>query len=215
MPETEPEISPLALSILQLLDERPMHPYELAATMRDRHQDEFIRLNFGSLYHTVDLLERNGWIVSAEREREGGRPERTVYRLTRPGREVLVRVVGDILSHPRREYPHFAAGLMFMHHLDAADAASHLAGRALALKATSEKLSRIMAELRAEGVSRLALVELEHKIAMLDAERKWVGNLEREIKDGRLEWKVGSDRDLHRFSRSVERLRRRHGSRAH
>jgi DNA-binding PadR family transcriptional regulator len=208
MPEPESEISPLALSILQLLDERPMHPYELASTMRDRHQDEFIRLNFGSLYHTVDLLERNGWIVSSEKEREGGRPERTVYRLTKSGREVLVRVVGDVLAHPRREYPHFAAGLMFMHHLGAAEAASHLANRAVALKATTEKLHRIMADLRAAGVSRLALIELEHKIAMLDAERKWVGNLEREIKDGRLEWKVGSDPDF-------ERLRRKHGSRTH
>src|SRR5256885_16871039 len=114
--EAEPsvDVSPLALSILQLLDERPMHPYELAATMRDRHQDEFIRLNFGSLYHTVDVLERNGWIIPAEREKEGNRPERTIYRLTPTGREVLVGVVGDILAQPRREYPHFAAGLVVM-----------------------------------------------------------------------------------------------------
>jgi len=208
MSETEPEISPLALSILQLLDERPMHPYELASTMRNRHQDEFIRLNFGSLYHTVESLERNGWIVPAEREREGGRPERTIYRLTKTGREVLVRVVGDILAHPRHEYPHFAAGLMFMHHLGAAEAASHLANRALGLKATTEKLSRIVAELRAEGLSRLALIELEHKIAMLDSERRWVSNLEREIREGKLEWRVGNDPDL-------VALRRRHGSRTH
>src|SRR5205807_6013044 len=116
------DVSPLALSILELLSERPMHPYELAATMRSRHHDEFIRLNFGSLYHTVEVLERNGWIVSAEREKEGGRPERTIYRLTDSGREVLVGVVSDILARPRREYPHFAAGLMFMHHLNASDA---------------------------------------------------------------------------------------------
>src|SRR6184192_3789470 len=74
------QISALALSILELLDERPMHPYELASTMRERHQDEFIRLNFGSLYHTVDMLERNGWILPLEREKEGRRPERTIYR---------------------------------------------------------------------------------------------------------------------------------------
>src|SRR2546423_9034798 len=139
--EAEPsvDVSPLALSILQLLDERPMHPYELASTMRDRHQDEFIRLNFGSLYHTVDVLERNGWIVPAEREKEGGRPERTVYKLTKPGRDVLVKVVGDILAQPRREYPHFAAGLMFMQHLGASEGGRQLAGRAVALKAAHEK----------------------------------------------------------------------------
>jgi DNA-binding PadR family transcriptional regulator len=208
MPEDLASPTALGLSILQLLDERPMHPYELASTMRARHLDEFIRLNFGSLYHTVDSLEANGWIIPAEREREGGRPERTVYRLTKTGRDVLVRVVSDILAHPRREYPEFAVGLMFMHHLGAEVAASHLASRSVALQATIEKLTGIMAEVRGSGVTRLALIELEHKIAMLEAERNWVRNLEREIKRGKLEWRVGSDPDL-------RRLRRRHGSRAH
>ena len=208
MPEPSIEVSPLALSILQLLDERPMHPYELAATMRERHQDEFIRLNFGSLYHTVDGLERNGWIVSAEREKEGRRPERTIYRLTDSGREVLVRVVGDILAQPRREYPHFAAGLMFMHHLDAGHATAHLQARATALAATVAKLSRILEELQSHGLQRLALIELEHKIAMLEAERKWVLRIADEIKDGRLEWSTGQVHD-------VEVLRRRHGTGAH
>jgi DNA-binding PadR family transcriptional regulator len=67
-PELDPEVlSPLALSILELLDEHPMHPYEMASKMRLRHHDEFIRLNFGTLYHTVDVLERSGWIVPVEK----------------------------------------------------------------------------------------------------------------------------------------------------
>jgi DNA-binding PadR family transcriptional regulator len=60
MSDVAPDVSPLALSVLELLDERPMHPYELAATMRERHHDMFIRLNFGTLYHTVEMLERTG-----------------------------------------------------------------------------------------------------------------------------------------------------------
>jgi len=207
MPD-ESEISPLALSILELLDERPMHPYELASTMRDRHQDEFIRLNFGSLYHTVEVLERSGWIVPSEREKEGRRPERTVYRLTDSGRDMLVRVISDILSQPRREYQHFSAGLMFMHHLTAHQAADHLRSRAVALQAKHEKLSGILSELHANGLRRLALIELEHKIAMLDAERKWVTDLEKEILDGRLEWKAG-------MASGTEGLRRRHVSSTH
>lgn len=208
MADTAGDVSPLALSILELLDERPMHPYELASTMRERHQDEFIRLNFGSLYHTVDVLERNGWILPAEREKEGRRPERTVYSLTPAGRQLLVKVVGDILAEPRREYPHFAAGLMFMHHLDAEHAAAHLDDRDLGLRARVDKLSRILGELRADGVARLSLIELEHKIAMLEAERKWVARLAKEIREGTLEWKVGIDRP-------DQRLGRRHGSSAH
>ena len=185
-----------------------MHPYELAATMRNRHHDEFIRLNFGSLYHTVDALERSGWIVPTEREKEGNRPERTIYGLTDSGREALVRVVSDILARPQREYQHFSAGLMFMHHLDAGLAVEHLEQRSQALHAVITKLSRILDELLATGHTRLMLIELEHKIAVLEAERSWAMKIAKEITDGKLEWKVGTDADH-------EMLRRRHGSSAH
>jgi hypothetical protein len=65
-----------------------------------------------------------------------------------------------------------------------------------------------MADLRTAGVTRLALIELEHKIAMLDAERVWVRKLESDITEGRLEWKAG-------IGSGHEVLRRRHGSSAH
>jgi DNA-binding PadR family transcriptional regulator len=185
-----------------------MHPYELATTMRERHHDEFIRLNFGTLYHTVEVLERNGLVVSVEREKEGRRPERTIYELTEAGRELLVKVVGEILERPTREYTNFAAGLMFMHHLGAEQAALLLTERIAALGVKTDKLTRVMAELRTAGVTRLALIELEHKIAMLDAEREWVRKLEREITEGKLEWKAG-------IVSGHEVLRRRHGSSAH
>jgi DNA-binding PadR family transcriptional regulator len=206
-PEVAVEMSPLALSVLELLNERPMHPYELAATMRGRHYDEFVRLNFGSLYHTVEVLERDGWIVPAEREKEGRRPERTIYRLTEAGRSLLLQAVADIVSRPKREYQHFSAGLMFMHHLEAGAAAELLEARAQALHAVVTKLSQLLAELHTTH-SRLAVIELEHKIALIAAERDWVRKIAKEITDGKLEWKAGIDA-------GDERLRRTHGSSTH
>ena len=203
--------SPLALSILELLDERPMHPYEMASTMRERHQDEFIRLNFGTLYHTVEVLERNGWILSSEREKEGRRPERTIYKLTDAGREILARTLGELLRKPMREYPQFVAGLMFMHHLTAEQAGSHLHERASLLDAHVAKFEHVLAELHKQGLSRLSLIEIEHKIAMLDAERKWVRKLEKEIVDGKLEWKVG----IAPGHEGLRGLRRSHGASTH
>ncbi len=191
MPPEVTDISPLALSILELLRERPMHPYELAATMKDRHHDEFVRLNFGSLYHTVEVLERNGWILSTEREKEGNRPERTIYRLTDSGRDVLVRVVSDIVSQPRREYLQFSAGLMFMHNLDARTAAELLEERSRHLHVVITKLTQILDELLAGGHTRLILIELEHKIAVLEAENAWVKKIAKEIATGKLEWRIG------------------------
>lgn len=209
MTEVDVEVSsPLALSILELLDERPMHPYEMASTMRLRHHDKFIRLNFGTLYHTVDVLERNGWIISAEREKEGRRPERTIYKLTESGHQALIRTLGELLRKPQHEYPQFVAGLMFMHHLSATEAADALRERAALLDSHIAKFEHVHAELLTRGVTRLSLIEIEHKLAMLDAERKWVRKLETEIKDGKLRWTAGIDT-------GHEQLRRSHGSSAH
>jgi DNA-binding PadR family transcriptional regulator len=205
------DISPLALSVLELLHERPMHPYELAATMRSRHYDEFVRLNFGSLYHTVEVLERDGWIVPAEREKEGRRPERTIYRLTESGRGVLLSAIADIVAQPRREYQHFSAGLMFMHHLKAEDAARLLELRAQSLHEVVTKLSRLLDELSSTH-GRLALIELEHKIALIEAERAWVRKVAKEIAAGKLEWRPGIAAGDERLT---ERLRRKDGPGPH
>jgi len=97
---------------------------------------------------------------------------------------------------------------MFMHHLEASHAAQLLGERTVALVAITEKLTRIMGELLTAGVTRLALIELEHKIAMLEAEGEWVRKLEREITNGKLEWKAGIDS-------GHDVLRSRHGSSAH
>ncbi len=41
--------NPLALAVLACLHERPMHPYEMASTMRERGKEQSIKLNYGGL----------------------------------------------------------------------------------------------------------------------------------------------------------------------
>ena len=115
------------------------------------------------------------------------------------------RQVVDLLR--LHKYPHFAAGLMFMHHLGAGEAAANLQERTASLEAHITKLTHVLAELRARGLTRLSLIEVEHKIAMLEAERDWVSKLQTEITAGKLEWVVGIDS-------GDEKLRRKHGASA-
>src|SRR6516225_2875932 len=103
--------NPLALAVLACLVERPMHPYEMATTLRERGKDQSIKLNYGSLYTVVEALQQHGLIVAQETERAGRRPERTVYRLTDAGRMELIDWVSELLSRPVKEYAHFEAGL--------------------------------------------------------------------------------------------------------
>ena len=71
----------LALAVLALLSEKPMHPYEISSTLRDRHKEDSIKINYGSLYAVVESLEKKDLIQARERIRDGRRPERTVVDL--------------------------------------------------------------------------------------------------------------------------------------
>ena len=77
--------NPLALAVLACLSEKPMHPYEISATLRERGKEQSIKLNYGSLYSVVEALSRHDLIRSRETTREGRRPERTVYEITEAG----------------------------------------------------------------------------------------------------------------------------------
>jgi hypothetical protein len=96
---------------------------------------------------------------------------------------------------------------MFMHHLSAQEAAAYLRERLVALEVTIGKFRSVLELLLGKGIARLSLIEVEHKIAMLEAERNWVARLETEISEGKLEWNVGMASDH-------EALRRRHGASA-
>src|SRR5262249_43694485 len=129
--------NPLALAVLALLFERPMHPYEMPATLKQRHKEESIKLRYGSLYTVIELLLARGLIRARETSREGRRPERTVYALTGAGRDELTDWMRDLLRDPVKEYAQFEAGLCLMPVLPPdegtgrlADRATHLAGPA-------------------------------------------------------------------------------------
>src|SRR6266576_2298571 len=99
----------LALAVLVTLTERPMHPYEMAATMRSQGKERSIKLNYGSLYTVVNNLARHGLIEATGAGREGRRPERTVYQITEAGRKELEDWMAELVAVPVKEYPQFEA----------------------------------------------------------------------------------------------------------
>lgn len=179
--------NPLALAVLACLYERPMHPYEIATTLRARAKHESIKLNYGSLYTVVESLRRHRLIVPAETTREGRRPERTVYALTPAGRLELRDWLAELLSTPVKEYTQFEAGLSLMPGLSPDEVVALLAERRLRLEMEIRGM-RATHELAAEqGIPRLFTVESEYRLVLREAELEWVGRLAREIDNGTLE----------------------------
>ncbi len=106
--------NPLALAVLVLLFERPMHPYEMAATLRIRNKGGSIKLRYGSLYTVIDALTAEGLIEVKETVREGRRPERTIYAMTPSGLERMRVWMRDLIGTPVKEYPQFEAALSLL-----------------------------------------------------------------------------------------------------
>ncbi len=97
--------NPLALAVLVCLYEKPMHPYEVAQTLRQRAKQESVRLNYGSLYAVVEGLEKKGFIKATGTLREGKRPQRTVYEITENGAREMNDWMTELIGVPAKEFP--------------------------------------------------------------------------------------------------------------
>ena len=179
--------NPLALAVLISLSERPMHPYEVATTLRQRQKHDSVRLNYGSLYAVVASLEKRGLIVPQETKRAGRLPERTVYRLTDAGLIEAHDWLTDLLSTPVKDYPSFEAALSFLPALPPDDVVGLLHERAQRLELELAQASASRELVEKHGLPRLFWVEAEFRDVLLEAELGYVRRLAREIANRTLE----------------------------
>lgn len=177
--------NPLALAALTLLTERPMHPYEISTTLRERRKGDSIRLNYGSLYSVVEALARHGLIKAQETIRDGRRPERTVYAITDAGRLEVTDWLSELVSTPEKEFTRFEAALSLLPALPIDDAVRLLRIRldTLAMKAHSERLMRDSFH---DDFPRIFVIESEFAAALRDAEIAYLRKLLADIESGAL-----------------------------
>ena len=77
------------LVILSLLAERPMHGYEVNATLEDRKIREWAPVSRPQIYYSLDKLTRLGLIRVGADESPATGPERRVFETTATGRDRL------------------------------------------------------------------------------------------------------------------------------
>jgi DNA-binding PadR family transcriptional regulator len=174
----------LALAVLALLFERPMHPYEIGVLLKQRHKEESIKLRYGSLYTVIELLLARGFIVARETSRDGRRPERTAYELTPAGRDELHDWMADLIAAPAKEYPQFEAALCLLPVLPPDEALGLLRQRLHLVEQSVAALSGQLEGVAAQDFPPLFLVETEYRLALLKTDRAFVAELIRRIESG-------------------------------
>jgi DNA-binding PadR family transcriptional regulator len=169
---SSPKRSLIALAVLAMLYEAPMHPYRMQRLIKQRGKDEVINVTQrAGLYQTI---------------RDDKRPERTLYEITESGRAVALEWMRQILSTPATEYPAFPAAISFLPLLSPDDALRQFEARA---KAIEIQLGRMDEGLKqAANVPRLFLLEYEYLRAAQVTELAWVHSVIEDLRAGRLTW---------------------------
>jgi len=77
----------LDLLVLRTLQLGPLHGHGIVKAIQ-RHSDDLLLVEHGSLYPALHRLVRKGWLSASWQETPAGRPTK-VYRLTAAGRKQL------------------------------------------------------------------------------------------------------------------------------
>jgi DNA-binding PadR family transcriptional regulator len=173
----------LALSLLSLLAQRPMYPYEMAQTLRARGKEQNFKINWGSLYTVVANLSKYGFIEEAGTVREGRQPERTTYQITDLGMAELRDWLTELLTVPEDERGGFVTALSEAGILPPDEVIGLLTTRLTTLeKANAAQQDDLRQWI--ERLPRILLIEAEYQLAMRVAQSNWLRGLLTELVEG-------------------------------
>ncbi|KYH43419.1 PadR family transcriptional regulator [Branchiibius sp. NY16-3462-2] len=167
-------LTPLAIVMLALLRERPMHPYEMHQTLLERHQDRVLKIRPGSLYHTVERLHSDGLVEVKSVEREGNRPERTTYRILPAGERALINRVAELVREWGRDYPSFPVAIGEAHFLPKEVAITSLKERRTLIERDLVVIGDGQVEALARNIDPVVLLSGNYLQHMLSAEHEWL-----------------------------------------
>ena len=174
--------------VLAVLCETPAHPYGIQRLIKDRGKEHVVNIsNRNSIYQTIERLHRIGLIAIRETDQLGSqRPDRTIYEITKEGRETATRWLEEMLATPAPDFSEFPAALSLLPLSTPDIARTHLEHR---LRDLDAEWKRIEAERTAyPDLPRLFLVELEYQQTLISAQREFVHCLISDLRAGTISW---------------------------
>ena len=167
----------LEIAVLGLLNESPMHGYELRKRLAVL-LGAFRAFSYGSLYPTIRRLSEAGWITEEHDETAPAtrsRRARRVYRLTADGKEHLAELLAEV-GPEAFDDEGFGARLAFFAQTRSDVRLRILEGRRRRLEERREGMRAALARTR-ERLDRYTLQLQEHGLESADREVRWLTEL--------------------------------------
>lgn len=180
------KLTPLGIAVLELLHEKPMHPYEMAQLMRERYVDTRVNVKAGSLYHTVERLQQNGYVEVVDTQRDGRRPERTVYGMTQAGLDAFTQRARELLGDLVQEYPAYLSGLAVIDELGKETSLLELEHRITRLRAAVAADRAVLQRLAEDGTPEIYWLDWQFTCDRRAFELDWTERLHERLRTGRI-----------------------------
>jgi DNA-binding PadR family transcriptional regulator len=169
---TAPEYA--LLGLLARTETGEIHGYDLARVFGDGVLGQIVRLEPGMLYHYLKKLARAG-LIATRVERQSGRPDRQVHRITLEGDSALRAWIAAPVRSTREIRLEFLLKLYLARQIDPDQARRLVAGQQRVMRSRVERLAKQVATAQpdspdnafGETVLRLRLSQTEAALAWL------------------------------------------------
>jgi DNA-binding PadR family transcriptional regulator len=160
--------------ILGFLCERPMHGYEIKQVIGE-HMEDWTDIKFGSIYFALSKLQEKGFVEVQEETREGGRPSRTVYRITDRGRAEFRRLLSTLWAGNEKVLYPFDIALFFIGGMPKEDARRYLEKRMEYARKALEHLDAHLQSMEEDEVTlKRAAAIIGHTRVHMEAELRFL-----------------------------------------
>ena len=169
----------LEIAVLGLLNESPMHGYELRKRLSGL-LGTFRAFSYGSLYPTLRKLSEAGWIYDESPTEDAGAPGRSrrgkrVYRLTADGKEHLAELLAEV-GPDAFEEEGFGARLAFFAQTRSDIRLRILEGRRRRVEEQRDGMTSALTR-TGQRVDRYTRELHQHGLESVDREVRWLDEL--------------------------------------
>jgi len=126
-------LSKVSTLILGMIEEKPVNPYEITKLLERIQVKDWFSVATSSVYATIKKLQKNGYITG-ETIKESNMPEKTVYTITKTGKNVLEKTLVEFLLNTELDSVKFNIACIMLCHLEKEEALNVLKKRLLFLK---------------------------------------------------------------------------------